>query len=111
MTTVVGRDRLSWRKSPDGLALHCEGPRGRSPLLHVVPDVEQLSLWRIRYPDGSLSDATNLTWAKDGAIALALGLLNRKRAQERALGASPVRPKTRLSVGGSRLRKCACGAK
>jgi hypothetical protein len=34
----------------------------------VVPDAAHPGMWRVRWPDGSLSDMTNLTRAKD-AIA------------------------------------------
>jgi hypothetical protein len=31
----------------------------------VVPDVAHPGMWRVRWPDGRLSDITNLTRAKD----------------------------------------------
>jgi hypothetical protein len=31
----------------------------------LVPDATHPSMWRVRWPDGSLSDMTNLTRAKD----------------------------------------------
>lgn len=48
-------------------------------------------MWRVRHPDGRLSDMANLTWAKEGAISLALGHLNKQRCRETAPGASPIR--------------------
>jgi hypothetical protein len=48
-------------------------------------------MWRVRHLDGRISDMANLTWAKDGAAALALDRLNRKQAQETAVGAPPMR--------------------
>ena len=36
-------------------------------------------MWRIRYPDGWLSDMVNLTRAKDAAGLIALSLLNADR--------------------------------
>jgi hypothetical protein len=35
-------------------------------------------MWRVKRPDGSLSDMANLSWARDGAIAIALGILNHR---------------------------------
>src|SRR5262245_66596533 len=48
-------------------------------------------MWRVRHPDGRLSDMANLTWAKEGAISLAPGHLNKQRCRETAPGASPIR--------------------
>jgi hypothetical protein len=35
----------------------------------VVPDVAHPGMWRVRWPDGRLSDMTNLTRAKDAAAS------------------------------------------
>ena len=35
----------------------------------ITPDTKYPSMWRVRYPDGSLSDIVNLTRARDGARA------------------------------------------
>jgi hypothetical protein len=45
-------------------------------MMHVVPDETYPSMWRIKRSDGSLSDMTNLTWARDGALTVALRFLN-----------------------------------
>src|SRR5262249_15332898 len=66
--------KLSWKKRQEGWALYCEGRSG--PVLHVVPDPTHPNMWRIRRPDGSLSDMANLTWARDGALTVALRILN-----------------------------------
>jgi hypothetical protein len=39
------------------------GRRPRKP--KVVPDATHPGMWRVRWPDGRLSDMTNLTRAKD----------------------------------------------
>ena len=44
-------------------------------------------MWRVRYPDGSLSDIVNLTRARDGARCLALAVLN---TRETRVAASPI---------------------
>ncbi len=80
---IYGRDRLNWRRCPDGsLALHCEGIR--DALVHVVPDAKHDDMWRIAHPDGCLSDMANLTRAKDAASGVALGILNRRAELEAA---------------------------
>jgi hypothetical protein len=61
---MISSSRFHWR----GLALYA----GRTPTgFTVVPDARHPKMWRVQYPDGSLSDLANLTWAKDGAISLA----------------------------------------
>jgi hypothetical protein len=65
---------LSWTKCPDGWASHCEGRSG--PILHVIPDETYPKMWRIKRSNGSLSDMANLTWARDGALTVALRILN-----------------------------------
>jgi hypothetical protein len=44
----------------------------------VVPDAAHPSMWRVRWPDGSLSDITNLTRAKD-AVACFVETEERRR--------------------------------
>ena len=45
--------------------------RERGPLIELVPDAQWPGLWRLRTPDGQLSDMVNLTRAKDAATAIA----------------------------------------
>jgi hypothetical protein len=87
----VGRDRLMWRHTTDRRLLLCHG-RGRNPLVTVEPDSKYTGMYRIRFPDGSLSDMVNLTRAKDAALAFALQALNCE-AQETPPDASYVRQK------------------
>jgi hypothetical protein len=44
----------------------------------VVPDVAHRGMWRVRWPDGRLSDMTNLTRAKD-AVACFMETEERRR--------------------------------
>jgi hypothetical protein len=67
---IVGRDRLNWRNADGRLFLH--HGNNPNPLLAVEP----VDMYRIRFPDGGLSDMMNLTRAKDVAIARALQSLN-----------------------------------
>ncbi|MGA8469268.1 MAG: hypothetical protein WB721_10500, partial [Pseudolabrys sp.] len=76
MVTVIPTNRLNWRSAAAGPSLHLD--RRDTALLHVVKDKTYSNMWRIRSPDGSLSDMANLTRAKDAALHLALVILNRK---------------------------------
>jgi hypothetical protein len=66
---VIGFDELRWR----GLALYL-GRRATGFV--VVLDPVHAHMWRVRYPDGQLSDLLNLSRAKDAAVGLALAVLN-----------------------------------
>jgi hypothetical protein len=63
---------LSWHN--DELRL---GYRGRK-LAEIVQDAKYPMMWRVRKPDGSLSDMLNRTRAKDAAQVMALGILNHR---------------------------------
>jgi hypothetical protein len=67
----VNRFKLKWHRRGDGLGLL----RGQIPLVRVVPDAAYSGMWRIRHPDGRLSDIVNLTRAKDAATSIALSLV------------------------------------
>jgi hypothetical protein len=43
----------------------------KHPIAEVVPDNRWPGMWRVRWPDGSLSDIANLTRAKDAAFVMA----------------------------------------
>jgi hypothetical protein len=73
-THVYSTSDLSWKKCPDGWALYCVGLS--RPVLYVVPDQTYSKMWRIKHPDGGLSDMANLTWVRDGALTVALRVLN-----------------------------------
>ena len=61
----------------------------------ITPDTKYPSMWRVRYPDGSLSDIVNLTRARDGARCLALAVLN---TRETRVAASPIAQKARARL-------------
>jgi hypothetical protein len=46
--------------------------------LHVVRDASDPDLWRIRRQDGSLLPPSHFNIARDGAVTMALGILNRR---------------------------------
>jgi hypothetical protein len=52
-----GRNELVW----DGLKLKL----GTRVVATIEPDAKWSGMWRVRWPDDSLSDMTNLTRAKD----------------------------------------------
>jgi len=79
---VFGREDLIWR----GNVLRA----GRVKLAEIRPDDLWSGMWRVTTPSG-VSDLTNLSRARDAAVALGLGTLNKNYAEETALGASPIR--------------------
>jgi hypothetical protein len=83
MVTIVGRDRLRWRKSGNVFALHF-GQQHKA-LLHVVPDAKYPDMWRVKHSDSTLSDMVNLSRAKDAAVSIALARIN--KVQETSSGA------------------------
>jgi hypothetical protein len=66
---MYDRHDLRW----DGYRLRLRSGR---LLATIVPDSEWDGMWRIRMPDGYVSDMVNLTRAKDAAQLLALASLN-----------------------------------
>jgi hypothetical protein len=68
---------LTWK----GDALHLYG-KGK-PIVMIVPDEKYPAvMWRVRLPDGRLTDMVNRTRAKDAAISIALSILNGRRGEE-----------------------------
>jgi hypothetical protein len=58
---------------------------GKRPMFKVEPDAVYIDMWRVRHPDGGLSDKTNLARAKDIALDLAEGIEARKTPHKSAL--------------------------
>jgi hypothetical protein len=48
-------------------------------LASIEPDQIWPGMWRVRLPDGYLTDMVNLSRAEDAAASLALSVLNRHR--------------------------------
>ena len=57
---MYGHQDLHWKDSRLYLGSHATGNS-------ITPDTKYPSMWRVRYPDGSLSDIVNLTRARDSA--------------------------------------------
>jgi hypothetical protein len=77
---------LVWRKTASAQALHAHG-HGRA-LASIEPDAKYPRMWRVRMPDGRLSDMARLEWAKEGALQIVLAEFNRRKTPS---GAPPVR--------------------
>jgi hypothetical protein len=87
---VYSRVDLKW----DGLKLRLKSGR---LLATVETDSKHEGMFRIRLPNGHLTDMVNLTWAKDAAIALACADLNKQNRDISRAEASPVRPNRRAA--------------
>jgi hypothetical protein len=72
MSTVYGRRHLRWVRDHAAWVVR----HGGTELARVVPDERHPGMWRVRSPDGRLSDMVNLTRAKDAAATMALAVLN-----------------------------------
>ena len=87
MARVFASQELIWR----GNRLFI----GKRKLAEIVPDLEYPSMWRIKLPDGSLSDMVNMTRARDAARAMAVSILNkdinaaRKKAKDGLILSDP----------------------
>ena len=67
---MYGRQDLIW----DGRRLRLLSNRGA--LASIEPDQIWPGMWRVRLPDGYLTDMVNLSRTKDAAASLALSVLN-----------------------------------
>src|SRR5262249_38621582 len=84
MTSIVSSRDLRWK----GRCLYFEGKIvGR-----VIPDESYPGMWRVRLPDGSLSDFGNLTRVRDAAMSIALRNLNRQETPSEAPSIAPIAP-------------------
>ena len=70
---MYSREDLMW----DGNRLRLFS--GRRVLATIEPDQTWLGMWRVRLPDGRLTDMLNLPRVKDAAASLALIVLNQRR--------------------------------
>ena len=48
----------------------------RAAFVEVVPDPIHAGMWRIRLPDGALSDMVNRARSRDAAKSILMGILN-----------------------------------
>ena len=86
---------LCFRPIGEGLAVCL----GKSPIVHVVRDAAYPAMFRLRRPDGSLTDMVNRARAKDAALAHAAAILNaRQDTGISPSGASPMRSNGRKAL-------------
>ena len=71
---MYGRQDLTW----DGRQLRLLSNRGLM-MANIEPDQIWPGMWRVRLPDGYLTDMVNQSWSEDAAASLALGVLNQHR--------------------------------
>src|SRR5262245_56537214 len=94
---VYSSQHLQWQ----GNALHLG--RGRK-LVEIVQDAAYPIMWRVRLPDGTLTDMANMSRAKDTARTMALRILNREEtgaaAGEDGLERVDPGPRAYFPVGG-----------
>jgi hypothetical protein len=65
----------------------------------LVPDVAHPGIWRVRWPDGRLSDMTNVTRAKD-AVTCFIETEERRQRGRHSPSERRVCVKTETEVGG-----------
>jgi len=82
VSTVYSRRNLTWVRNGTAWVTRHNGIE----LARAVPDQKYAGMWRVRFPDGRLSDLANITWAKDAAATMALAVLNRTAAPHCASG-------------------------
>lgn len=66
---MYDRDALKW----DGDQVRLRSGR---VVAAIEPDATWSKMWRVRLPDGHLTDMVNRTRARDAAVTLALAALN-----------------------------------
>jgi hypothetical protein len=66
---MIGRRELSWKGERLYLGTRLSG-------YAIVPDERWPSMWRVRSPDGTLSDMVNRARAKDAAMLMLAADLN-----------------------------------
>jgi hypothetical protein len=83
---MIGPASFSFRPISKGEAL-CIGGR---TIVVVIADRVHAGMFRIRHPDGRLSDMTNRARARDAARSLAAAILNQKDPRISPAEAPPV---------------------
>jgi hypothetical protein len=84
---MTKRAPLTWRQEGEVFALYAHRRRfGR-----VVRDSQYPSMWRSVMPDGSLSDMSNISWAKNAVLIAA----ERELEYESRVADTPKRPNKR----------------
>jgi hypothetical protein len=74
---MIESTELLWRGRGNAFTLHTG--HSKKPILNVEPDATYSGMWRVHWPDGAISDMTNLSRAKDAATRFAETAERRKR--------------------------------
>ena len=83
MARFYAAKELEWK----GTRLIVQGGGRNAPSAEIVPDGQWPDMWRVKRPDGSVTDMVNLSRARDAAKAILLTALN---SQETGLDGPPV---------------------
>jgi hypothetical protein len=83
MSRIYAARELEWR----GNRLVVQGGGRHSPMTEIVPDSQWLDMWRVKRPDGSITDMVNRDWARELAKDILLRVLNN---QETAIASPPI---------------------
>jgi hypothetical protein len=73
---VYATRELAWKGDRLSIAGKAKGPH-----VSVVQDQKYPNMWRVRYPDGQLSDMVNRTRTRDAAKSILLGILNHEETR------------------------------
>jgi hypothetical protein len=71
----VALPTMTTNRKPSSKRLHWRGRTvhfGNRVLATIVPDDTYPAMWRVKLPDGQLTDMANITWTRERAIGLAL---------------------------------------
>lgn len=81
---IYASKELEWK----GDRLVAQGGGRRSPAAEIIQEARWPGMWRVKRPDGTLTDMVNRTRARDAAKVILLAALN---SQETPVEASPIR--------------------
>ena len=84
MSRVYANEELEWR----GNRLIARDAGRRAPSVEINPDANWPGMWRLKRPDGSVTDMLNRARARDAARSILLAILN---GQETRSEARPMR--------------------
>jgi hypothetical protein len=71
---IIAAGRLIWHERLGKKTLHLD--RNPQVLIELIPNGEYTGMFRLKHPNGHISDRLNLTRARDAAISVVLASLN-----------------------------------
>jgi hypothetical protein len=81
MLRVYANEDLEWR----GNRLTTRDGGRRAPSVEIIPDTDWPRMYRIKLPDGSLTDMLNRARARDAARSILLAVLNGQETRSEGL--------------------------